>query len=207
MCAAPVFVTSRKVSDITPIRRCAGAVMLRDFCLFQQSDIFASNHKLLELGCGSTYYQITRQLCTIMGMDWSGVDRRAETDEKLKIYRAKVRNLPFEDNTFGAAFSIHSFEHWGTSVKEYVRSMNQLHRVLTPGGQFYAIAPIWAEQHGHTMFQSGDIDGIMGLFDAAMWNNVRYEEWRKDYQPLPHYNMVSSADKSEWNINIIATKK
>ena len=99
--------------------------------------------------------------------------------------------IPFPDETFDLVFGNQTFEHWGeplpdgTSSPSYRECLDEIWRVLKPGGRLYLDAPI--HLHGHEMFVAGDVERILALFDTAMWSGTVAERWRSDHAPLPRY--------------------
>ncbi len=89
-------------------------------------------------------------------------------------------------------YGIQSFEHWGQKSvnaarepSDYNDCLNEILRVLKPGGSIYLDAPI--HLHGHEMFIMGDVERITGYFPEQYWANVNVERWRYNYQPLERY--------------------
>ncbi|HEY8491683.1 MAG TPA: class I SAM-dependent methyltransferase [Dehalococcoidia bacterium] len=83
-------------------------------------------HALLDLGCGA------KKAPGALGLDrfpFPGVDVLADLEE----------GLPFRDNTFDEVRAVHVLEH----VHNVVHLMNELHRVLKPGGVLRALTPYW----------------------------------------------------------------
>jgi hypothetical protein len=88
-------------------------------------------------------------------------------------------------------FGNQSFEHWeealpdGSTPPSYRACLDEIWRVLRPGGSVYLDAPI--HLHGHEMFVAGDVDRILALFAGDLWADVTAERWRYDHDPLPRY--------------------
>ena len=110
----------------------------------------------LDLGCGkfprNPYAR--GQLC--------GVDIRAHADEPDFDYRVAnlvVDPIPFEDDSLGSVSAYDFIEHVprilasvdgrGT-VFPFVRLMNEIWRVLAPGGRFYALTPAYPNAEAFT---------------------------------------------------------
>jgi ubiquinone/menaquinone biosynthesis C-methylase UbiE len=91
--------------------------------------------KYLDAGCGTGNFtqKLTDRQLTVVGIDSS--------DQMLSIARAKVKDaefhqmnfydLSFDDNTFDGIFSMAAFEF----VKEPKKALDELMRVLKPGGE------------------------------------------------------------------------
>ena len=81
--------------------------------------------RVLDIGCGPT-----KQLPASVGLDQHpvpGVDLVANLE----------RGLPFTDGSFDQVFAVHVLEH----VVDLLRLMNEIHRVLRPGGVLHVITP------------------------------------------------------------------
>ena len=87
--------------------------------------------KVLEIGCGRGAFQDLIE-------DWIGVDISSEVTNFLhKPFKvAEAENLPFEDNSFDAIWSITTLEH----VINPEKALEEIIRVLKPDGVAY-LAP------------------------------------------------------------------
>ena len=124
---------------------------VRDYVLFFEAAIeravlaFAaslpSGVRVLDAGAGEGQYsdRFTRQRYT--GVDL-GVGDVAWNYARLDAI-ADLLALPFLDNTFGAALNVVTLEH----VKEPALVIEELYRVLRPGGRLLIIVPHEWEQH------------------------------------------------------------
>lgn len=115
---------------------------------------------ILELGCGSA--DITRNIAT------SGVDRKITALEVDKIAHEKnlqisdlpnvtfglsgAQDIPLDDESVDVVLMFKSLHHVPLELME--RSMNEIKRVLKPGGMAYISEPIFA----------GDFNEILRLF-------------------------------------------
>ncbi len=99
----------------------------------------------LDVGVGGGRH--TRLLCEL-GFDTSGIDISAEglkqTEELLsrlglhaELKRARMTELPFEENVFDAAISYGVF-YYGTA-DDMRKAIAELHRVLKVGGQAFVV--------------------------------------------------------------------
>jgi SAM-dependent methyltransferase len=76
---------------------------------------------------------------------WLGGESHRLSDRAL-LRRADASALPFDDESFGAIFSVATFEH----ILDLRRALEEMHRVLRPGGVVYSLfGPIWSGCRGH----------------------------------------------------------
>ncbi len=79
--------------------------------------------------------------------------------------------------------------------------MDEILRVLKPGGEVYLDAPI--HYHGHEMFIVGDVDRLRKLFDDNRWEGVVMQRWRKEHHPLDRF-LPSAKVQQEWPIENVS---
>jgi SAM-dependent methyltransferase len=99
---------------------------------------FIQNHslgtkKVIEIGCGPGLFQDLVD-------DYVGVDYSSTVGEKLRkpFVQASATDLPFEDNSFDALWTLWVLEH----VPEPEKAFAEFRRVLKPGGVMF-FAPAW----------------------------------------------------------------
>lgn len=99
---------------------------------FVERYALADKH-VLEVGCGRGVFQDLVD-------DYTGVDYAASAGKHLHkpFVEASATNLPFEDNTFDAVWTVWVLEH----VPEPEQAFEEIARVLKPGGLLY-LAPAW----------------------------------------------------------------
>jgi SAM-dependent methyltransferase len=79
---------------------------------------------------------MAEQGAEVYGLDLSNVvahqarRNRSETPHPLRLLRADIRDLPFADGAFDAVYTMGTIEH----IDEYVRAIDEVRRVLKPGG-------------------------------------------------------------------------
>ena len=86
--------------------------------------------RVLDVGCGA------KKRPGSVGLDHAslpGVDVVADLEGPL----------PLEDAAFEHVFAVHVLEH----VRDLVGLMNELHRVLAPGGVLHVLCPSWEHPH------------------------------------------------------------
>ena len=104
------------------------------------------NNKILDVGCGR---------CEVLtafgqlGLDISGVDASERIQNfapkeisKLEILDFSKENFPFDDNEFDIIFTKSVIEH----IHDPTHLMNEILRILKPGGLFISLTPEWASQ-------------------------------------------------------------
>ena len=91
---------------------------------------------VLDLGCGDG--QLTKRIADsgahVLGVDASPEMLAAARERGVEAEQARAEELPFRDETFDAVFS-NAVLHW---VRNQDAMMEQVHRVLKPGGRFVA---------------------------------------------------------------------
>jgi ubiquinone/menaquinone biosynthesis C-methylase UbiE len=124
---------------------------------------------VLVAGCGQGHE--ARYIHQRLGGETIGVDRvlaeeaRRRASDGCTLIEASVLELPFDDESFDAVFYHHVIEH----VPDPSRSLEELARVLRPGGWLYVGTP-----NRHRLV------GYLGSFDATVrdkvaWNLADYK--------------------------------
>ncbi len=110
------------------------------FCKLVGSKLKPGSHILIA-GCGAGHE--AHFIYKTLQMPVTGVDVELNLDEGIKSHDdfvlqiASVLELPFEDNSFDAIFYHHVIEH----VPDPKKSIEELARVLKPGGMMYVGTP------------------------------------------------------------------
>jgi SAM-dependent methyltransferase len=194
----PKFDAQREICRVpfgTPVRKCVVAATeahLRG----------TKGLEALELGYGARSF--AKRVIEASGGSWTGVEPGIRGTGPRRIGtggHGHAGDIPFPDETFDITFGNQSFEHWEeghhlqTDKRTYRECLQEVWRVLKPGGILYLDAPI--HLHGHEMFIAGDIARILGLFDSASWRDVVAEKWRYDYAPLLRH-ATPPGDAATW---------
>ena len=101
----------------------------------------------LNLGCGLQHKQSTEN------KTWVNLDNDLRT--KPQVLRDVKRGLPFNTGIFSVVYASHFLEHFGG--EDFVFIMNEIYRVLKPGGVLQLLSPYykfhgaWVDPH-HKMF-------------------------------------------------------
>lgn len=101
----------------------------------------ALDGKLLDFGCGSKAYKALFTVNEYIGLDVEQSGHSHENEEVDVYYDGKV--IPFADQTFDSCFSSEVFEH----VFELEASLQEIHRVLKPGGKGLFVVPFVWDEH------------------------------------------------------------
>lgn len=142
--------------------------------------------KHLELGCGD--WQIPQAIANqgfeeVIGCDFFSDDylndyRSKLTSENVQLVRYDGLNIPYPDNYFDTVSSLCTMEH----IVDVEDVLNQMHRVLKPGGRLIIKCPNWSginnpvralqsltrNRHRYWQYESVS-DAFFGLFRAFGW--------------------------------------
>jgi SAM-dependent methyltransferase len=147
------------------------------------------------------------------GGTWTGIEPLLPAEKKASIGKAgfgHVADIPFPDGTFDIVVGIQSIEHWGEPLPVaspktgHAAGLEEIYRVLKPGGSIYFCAPI--HLHGHEMFITRDIERIRSLLEPLPWKNIVLEMWRENYFPLERYP-TPGADANTWERSVTSYPK
>lgn len=147
----------------------------------------AAGATVLEVGCGESSF--VRACVEAVGGHWVGLDPRAGkgSHHSSRSVGGQVAHLPFSDGAFAAVVGTQTIEHWEdptSPVKDcdYRSAMEEVYRVLRPGGWIYFDAPV--HLHGASEFILGDLEKIRSIFSFQEWEGLRVLTWRKRFAPL-----------------------
>ena len=133
-----------------------------------------SSDIILDIGCGGgeALRRISSDVVTgkLYGVDHSDVSVRLSTEHnakdvecgKIRIIKASVDKLPFEDNFFNKVLTVESFYFW----KDPAENLKEVLRVIKKGGKLFIAADI----HGDAELDEKDIEGIekFNLFNPSL---------------------------------------
>lgn len=91
--------------------------------LQNETDFFTAAHKVLHFAPEQAFYSRFRKLKNI---DYTTTD----LESPLADVKADICNLPFKDNSFNIILCNHVLEH----IPDDTRAMQELYRILKPGG-------------------------------------------------------------------------
>lgn len=132
----------------------------------------------LDLGCGKNPRE---------GFD--GVDSR-DFGQPHKVDLRKP--WPWADNSVEAAHCSHFIEH--LTATERIHFVNELYRVLIPGGQCQVIVPHWASSRAY-----GDLTHQWPPV-SEFWFYYLSRDWRKDN--APHNDQYTCHFAASWGYNM-----
>ena len=90
--------------------------------------------------------------------------------DKIQVLNDSGNSIPMEDSSAGAVISLATFEH----VLEIPGLLEEVHRVLEPGGYFYAdFGPLWTCAIGHHVY--------------AKFEDKEARFWKPSRNPVPDF--------------------
>ena len=153
--------------------------------------------RVLDVGCGSGW--ATRLLADyatngrVTGIDISDemveLARESSQSHRNVYYEvASAEKLPFADSEFTHAFSMESLYYY----RNVLQALNEIHRVLKPGGLFVAVVDLyWENEATHQWIDTlkvpvelFSIDDYRSLFIDAGFENI-CDERIIDPRPVP----------------------
>jgi len=159
----------------SPLRKCVIALLEQECPTYRG--------KVLEIGCGG--WDFAKRLCESAGSQWFGIDAMLVDTQGRPTIATKqgtVSNIPYSDEYFDVVLGSQTLEHWEEFGSDFFDGLEEIHRVLKPGGLLSLNFPI--HFHGHPMFVRGDVDSIQSLFLKSRWRIEKLEPWRKNPAPL-----------------------
>ena len=167
--------------------------------------------RVLDVGCGSGWASRLLAGFAIKGRI-TGIDI---SDEMIKLAReasasfpqcdfeiASAEQLPFSDNEFTHAFSMESLYYY----RDIPRALNEIHRVLKPGGVFVGVVDLyWENEASHQWIDKLNVpvellstDDYRSLLIDAGFTNTR-DERLFDPTPIPeHYTGGSFRSREDY---------
>jgi SAM-dependent methyltransferase len=93
--------------------------------------------------------------------------------DRLEVYNADARSLPFDADSFDVVYSLSSIEHFG-SHEDIIRATREMARVLKPLGHLIIVTEGFLRRH---VFQSATVQTLIRLasggrrFQRASWGD------------------------------------
>ena len=128
---------------------------------------------ILEIGCGSA--RLARQLlvrypaCRVTGIEVDAVQHEKNLSHPqtgLQFLQASAAQLPFDADSFDMAMMLKSLHH--VPLNSMDRALNEVARVLRPGGLFYVSEPIYAGALNHIVRLYNDEGVVREAAQAAI---------------------------------------
>lgn len=108
--------------------------------------------KHLDLGCGA-HPRNPYNYEDLYGIDIVERHNNSNANFHYKTANVILEKIPFEDNFFDSVSAFDFIEHIprlisheGKIVFPFITVMNEIHRVLKPGGRFYALTPVYPKE-------------------------------------------------------------
>ncbi|XP_064005397.1 probable tRNA methyltransferase 9B isoform X2 [Pogoniulus pusillus] len=107
-----------------------------------------------DIGCGTGKYLSVNSQVYNLGCDYCRplVEIARQRDDEVLV--CDNLNLPFRDHCFNAVISIGVIHHFSTAARR-VRAVQEMARVLAPGGQLMIY--VWAMEQKHRRFEKQDV--------------------------------------------------
>ena len=136
--------------------------------------------EVLEVGCGNwgwPRHQIRKRA------EWFGLDPAYISGGRFT--QGTVGNMSFKSDRFDWVMAMTTVEHWGEEGDSVTGGLSEIYRVLKPGGKLVMTAPFFI--HGSDLFTYGLVSQVKHIVSRVEWSSLSYEEWRRDYKPLPAF--------------------
>lgn len=134
-----------------------GALRLK----YALEDLKETRGRILEVGCGAggmaKAVKFYRPDLEVLGIDISqkAIEEAKQKPEKVNFLKGNAYQLPFKDKSFDAVLIFDLLEH----LENPLKSLNEIYRVLKPGGIFSGFVPI----EGEVFSLSGISERIFGF--------------------------------------------
>lgn len=159
-------------------------LLIKDELTLLESLVALQGTRLLEVGCGAA--QLARDLllqhtdAELVGLE---VDDRQlaknllEPADRLRFARAGAQDIPFADGCFDGALMLKSLHHVPMSLMD--RALDEVARVLRPGGWLYASEPVYAGPLNEIVRLYNDEGEVRAAAQAALDRAVTSGAWQQ----------------------------
>jgi len=172
-------------------------VLINDELDLLQSLVDMDQHRnIIELGCGAA--ELTLRLlecypgCRVTGLE---VDERQHAknllkrQERLHFVAAGAQAIPFAAQRFDLALMLKSLHH--VPMDMLAQALNEVHRVLKPGGLLYVSEPIFAGSLNEVMRLFHDEEAVRAAALRALQTAVASGAWEQQsetfFETAVHY--------------------
>ncbi len=175
--------------------------------------------RVLEIGPGT--WDFAKKIFEKNDCDWNGIEPLDAGEKNLTIVKGSVKNIPYHDNSFDIVLCNQTIEHWFEYNVSIRKALEEIHRVLKPGGKLMINAPI--HNHGDPRFIMGELKKVRSEFKKDMWSINLFEKvfpskklqgWRKIAAKgffskfgYPDFLIPDQKRSSTYLLNIHARKK
>jgi SAM-dependent methyltransferase len=141
-----------------------------------QAQIFLAGKTVLDVGAG--FGNIAKQAS---GANVFSLDIQAHDNSLGKSVQAEASILPFSNGTFDATLSTYCMPFWAPSPQYAVACVDEIDRVLKPGGKSLVLPLITGMDEAYMSFEASCIQGIrdpvneVRLLSAAA-TTMRYQQ-------------------------------
>lgn len=149
---------------------------------------------------------------TIPTPGWENLDIHHPSRPDLQV---KVQDgIPLPDNSVQGARASHVLEHIPKHDDQLLNAMNEIHRVLVPGGQFEIIVPCMGytnhEVDGAPVYAGWQAHADMGhcsywWYPESFWYFTGRYGANADYG-VRYWNEVSTELRSGWEARVVLSK-
>jgi ubiquinone/menaquinone biosynthesis C-methylase UbiE len=168
-----------------------------------------SDLRILDIGCGTGRFaarlMARRPGTRVVGLDLSrsmlcqAKARLASTGVNAHLVQGDSETIPFPDNSFDAITCAHSFHHY----PHQQRVLEEMHRVLRPGGQLLIVDGDRDRWWGHFLFQvmvvwmEGAVNHLPSRFFRECFKKAGFHVvgQRRRRGPLPFLLTIGTAVK------------
>ncbi len=112
-------------------------------CVTSFLDLFPSNSKILDIGCGNGKYMNYRIDLIMKGIDISSKLVEICNNKGFDVIKASMTNIPFSDNSFDGIICIASYHHLDND-EDRKTTLNEIYRILKYNG--IAFIEVWGKE-------------------------------------------------------------
>ncbi len=144
--------------------------------------------KALDIGCGpgAAVRRASEVTAEAVGVDRSGdmveiARKRSSGRPNVRFEVGAVESLPFADDEFSSAWTVHAFHHW----EDQEAGLAECRRVLAPGGRLLIVEKDVKRSKGHGL-TSEEIEGVTAKLQRAGFAEVVVSKHDKQFVLIAH---------------------